>query len=147
MALKFKDFLNVDYAPGMPDEVKLNAKKRKGGTTGGTDAEYEALDVAARLKKSRTMKKYKSRLALGRKKAMKRTASRDVLQRRARKQARADVLAKITRDVPKSELSNARKKELEARLDRPAMKSRINRIAKKLLPAMKKREMQRRRGK
>ena len=27
--LGFKDFLSVDYAPGEPDQVKYNAKKRK----------------------------------------------------------------------------------------------------------------------
>ena len=28
--LTFRDFLTVDYAPGMPDIIKKNAKKRKG---------------------------------------------------------------------------------------------------------------------
>jgi len=38
--LGFKSFLNVDYAPGMPDQVKKNAKKRKGDgdTTGVVEA-------------------------------------------------------------------------------------------------------------
>ena len=40
--LDFKDFLNVDYAPGMPDLIKKNAKKRKGDTGAGTNAEYSS---------------------------------------------------------------------------------------------------------
>jgi len=31
--LGFRDFLTVDYAPGMPDVIKKNAKKRKGDET------------------------------------------------------------------------------------------------------------------
>jgi len=40
--LDFKDFLTVDYAPGMPDLIKKNAKKRKGDTGAGTNAEYSS---------------------------------------------------------------------------------------------------------
>ena len=40
--LGFKDFLAVDYAPGMPDLIKKNAKKRKQDTTGGNNAEYSS---------------------------------------------------------------------------------------------------------
>jgi len=40
--LDFKDFLTVDYAPGMPDLIKKNAKRRKGDTGAGTNAEYSS---------------------------------------------------------------------------------------------------------
>jgi hypothetical protein len=40
--LGFKDFLVVDYAPGMPDLIKKRAKKRKMDSGGGTNAEYSS---------------------------------------------------------------------------------------------------------
>jgi hypothetical protein len=40
--LDFKDFLTVDYAPGMPDLIKKNAKKRKLDSGAGTNAEYSS---------------------------------------------------------------------------------------------------------
>jgi hypothetical protein len=40
--LDFKDFLTVDYAPGMPGQIKKNAKKRKMDSGGGTNAEYSS---------------------------------------------------------------------------------------------------------
>lgn len=40
--LDFKDFLTVDYAPGMPDLIKKRAKKRKMDSGGGTNAEYSS---------------------------------------------------------------------------------------------------------
>ena len=40
--LGFKDYITVDYAPGMPDLIKKNAKKRKGDTGAGSNAEYSS---------------------------------------------------------------------------------------------------------
>ena len=40
--LDFKDFLTVDYAPGMPDLIKKKAKKRKMDSGAGTNAEYSS---------------------------------------------------------------------------------------------------------
>jgi len=143
--LGFKDFLNVDYAPGEPDQVKINAKKRKKDIpTGNTNEEVsEALTIQQRLKKSRQMKKYKSRIAIGRKKAERRFADQGRLKKRARKQAR-NMLAKKLAKGNYSDLSYSRKQEIEKRLDK--MKSRIDRVAKKLLPKMRKLEMQRKSG-
>jgi hypothetical protein len=40
--LDFKDFLNVDYAPGMDPLIKKNAKKRKQDVETGSNAEYSS---------------------------------------------------------------------------------------------------------
>ena len=79
--------------------------------------------------------------------AMRRTANKAVLQKRSRRAARNFILQRITKGIPKSELSFARRQELEKRLEKPAMKQRINKIALRLLPKMRKREMDRKRGK
>ena len=147
MAIGFKDFLNVDYAPGMPDLVKRNAKKRKqdiptGNTGESVERTDEALSMAQRRAKSRQMKKYKTRLAMGRKKQAAKMADPARLKRRAQKAARAALAKKLTKGIPKSELTPARKAEIEKRLDK--MKQRVNRLAKKMLPAVRKKELARR---
>ncbi len=132
----------VDYRPGEPEEIKYKAQKRKKTTIG--EEPSEALTVPQRLAKSRQMKKYKSRLKLGRQRAARKIASKEKLERRARKKAREAILKKLTKDVPKSELTYQRRAELEKRLDK--MKSRIDRMARKMLPQVRKAELSKRRN-
>ena len=70
-------------------------------------------------------------------------ADKKKLTKRANRQARDKVVRKITKDIPKKELSFARKQEIEKRLDRPAFKQRIQRLAKRMLPSIRRAEMQR----
>jgi hypothetical protein len=158
MAISFKDMLPVDYMPGQDDLIKRNAKKRKSDTTGGTNAEYsstnpprtdedlevEALNIAQRRKRAMQMKKYRSRLDIGRKKAMSRVADSARLKRRARKAARNFIAKRLTKGVSKAELNVARKQEIEKMLNK--MPARIDRVAKKLLPKLRKKELSRRSG-
>ena len=159
--LDFKDFLNVDYAPGMPDLIKKNAKKRKGDTGAGSNAEYasthpprtdeevsvdEALTMTQRRQRARIMKRLAPRIKLGRERAKRRIANPEKLQKRARKQARMAIFKRLTKDVPKSELTYARRQEIEKRLDKPAVKKRIERLAKRMLPKVRKAELEKKRG-
>lgn len=105
----------------------------------------EALNIQQRRARSRQMKKYKARLNIGRKKAAMKLASSDTLKRRARKAARAAVAKKITKGIPKKELTFARKQEIEKRLDK--LGSRISKMATRLLPKIRKAEQQRKRSK
>ena len=91
------------------------------------------------------MRKYKSRLKLGRQRAARKIASKEKLEKRARKKARELILKKITKDIPKSELTFQRRAELEKRLDK--MKPRIDRLAKKMLPKVRQAELAKRRKK
>lgn len=147
--LGFKSFLNVDYAPGMPDQVKKNAKRRKrdGDTTGVVESTSidEALSPTQRRARARMMKKYKSRVKIGREKAMRRFASPEKLKLRAKKAARKMMFNKLTKGVPKEEIPFQRRQEIEKRLD--GMKGRIERIAVKLLPKIRKAEQERHKGK
>ena len=153
--LGFKDMMNVDYRPGEPDVIKYRAFKRRRGQGAGTDAEYAstnpprqetdvALTMAQRLAKSRQMKKYKSRLAVGRKRAASRMADQKRLTKRARRAARTFLAKKLTKGISKAELTPARKQEIEKRLDK--MKGRITKVAKRMLPKIRKAEMARKRG-
>lgn len=157
--LDFKDFLAVDYMPGEDGIIKKAAKKRKQDKNEsvkettcncGPDCECnkvdEALDMVQRRKRARQMLKYKSKIKIGRERAARRIASSPKLKKRARKKAREAMLKKITRDIPKSELTYARRQEIEKRLDQPAAKAKIERLAKKLFPQVRKDEMAKKRA-
>ena len=106
----------------------------------------EALNLQQRMKRSRLMKRMKSRIAIGRKRAMKKMANKKTIEKRALRQARNQIAKKLTRGVPKGELTFARKQEIEKRLAKPALQQRIKRIAKKLFKDVRKRELERKKG-
>jgi uncharacterized membrane protein YheB (UPF0754 family) len=93
------------------------------------------------------MKRNKARIAMARKRAERKTANMDTLKKRARRQARMQFAKKLTKGIPKSDLTVARKKEIEKRLDKPAVKNRIDRVARKLIKTVRKQEMERKRAK
>jgi hypothetical protein len=106
----------------------------------------EALNLQQRMKRSRLMKRMKSRIAVGRKRAMKKMANKKTIEKRALRQARNQIAQKLTRGIPKGELTFARKQEIEKRLAKPALQQRIKRIAKKLFKDVRKKELQRKKG-
>lgn len=106
----------------------------------------EALSMTQRLQRSRSAQKNKSKMKMGRMRAMKKMASKETLMKRARKHARNLLLKKILKDVPKDELSMSRKKEIEQRLEKPALQAKIDKLARKLLPKIRKKEMERKKG-
>lgn len=110
------------------------------------DQTDEALTMQQRRAKSRQMKRLKGRIKLGRERQKRKMADPARLKKRARKAARNEILKKLTKGVPKGELTYARRQELEKRLDKPAVKGRIDRLAKKMLPATRRKELDRRRG-
>lgn len=149
--LSFKDYLAVDYAPGMPELIKYNYKKRKYDYAStnpprSDDDVDEALTMQQRRARARLLKRYKSRIKMGRERAKRRFASPEKLKSRARKAARMLVFKKISKDIPKGDLTFARRQEIEKRLEKPAMKKKIDRLAKKLLPKTRKAEMEKKRG-
>jgi len=106
----------------------------------------EALNLQQRMKKSRLMKRLKTRIKIGRQRAMRKMANKKTLEKRSRRQARNEIAKKLTRGIPKSELTFARKQEIEKRLDKPALKQRINRLAKRMFKDVRKKEVQRKKG-
>ena len=110
------------------------------------DMVSEVLDMAQRRKLAMRMKKNKARIAMARKRAERKTASMDTLKKRARKQARKAVVAKITKGQDKGEMSISRKKDIEKRMEKPAIQARIDRNARKLIKVVRKQEMERKRN-
>lgn len=151
--LRFKDMMTVEYLPGEDELVNYRAYRRKrtigvgeGGPIGEETEVDEALSVQARLQKGRVIRRNKAKLSLGRARAARRFASMDVLERRARKAARKVFYNRITKNVPKDELSPQRKAEIEKRLESPAFQNRIKRLATKMIKDVRKKEMERKRG-
>lgn len=108
------------------------------------EVENEALDMTQRLARGRMFKKNKAKIALGRKRAERKIASMDVLKKRARKAARNVLLKKLTKNVDKGELSLSRRQDIEKRLDKK--KAVIDKLSRKLLPQVRKKEMERKKG-
>lgn len=135
MPVGFKDYMTVDYKPGEDDQIKYNAQKRKRADVEEENTD-EALSLAARRKRSRDMRKNKNKLKVARKRAMARVASPERIKKRARKQAREIIYKKLTKGIPRSDLTAAKKAELEKRIDK--MKPRVNRIVRKILPKVRK---------
>ena len=106
----------------------------------------EALNMSQRIKRSRLMKRLKGRIAVGRRRAKKKMANKDTLVKRSNRQARNQLVKKLTRGIPKSELSFARKQEIEKRLDKPAFKNRIKILAKRMFKDVRKKEVERKKG-
>jgi len=105
----------------------------------------EALTSQQRRARARLFKKYKARIKLGRERAKRRFASPEKLKLRSRRKARDFIFRRITKDIPKSELTFARRQEIEKRLESPAVKKRIERLAIKFLPRVRKAEMEKKR--
>jgi len=142
--LDFKDFIVADYRPGEPDIIKYRAQRRR---RLGEDVEQtdEALTVSQRLARKRQMVRTKAKIKLGRERAKRRFASKEKLEKRAVRQARMAIFKKLTKDIPKNELTYARRQEIEKRLEKPAFKQRIKMIARRNLPKVRKQEIERKR--
>lgn len=106
----------------------------------------EALTLQQRQKRSRIMKRLKSRIKIGRERQKRKMADKGRLEKRAVKQARNKLVKKITKGKSKGDLSFARRQEIEKRLEKPAMKKRIERLAKRMFPSIRRAEVQRKKG-
>jgi hypothetical protein len=134
----------VVHINGKP-HVVTNKSKTKNLRKEDVDVD-EALNLQQRMKRSRLMKRLKTRIKIGRERAMRKMANKKTLEKRAMRQARQQIAKKLTRGIPKGELSFARKQEIEKRLEKPALQQRIKRIAKRIFKDVRKKEVQRKKG-
>ena len=101
----------------------------------------EAVTMATRMKMKAAMRRNKSKIKMGRKKAAKKLASPEKLKKRSRKAAREVIIKKLLKDKRKADLSYAARQDLEKRVAKK--QGAILRIAKKLLPKLKVKERER----
>ena len=102
----FKDLITVDLKPGEDELTKYRKKKsnRIAHDTSEDKEVEEALSIQQRMKKRQQMRRLKAKIALGRKKAMRRTANTEVLKKRAKRKARQQVLKKFLKGKRKEDL-------------------------------------------
>ena len=133
---------------GNKDLTKAKIKNLgKVGAPTNEEAEVdEALTVQQRLARKRMFKRIQPKIKLGRERAKRRIASKEKLQTRSMKKARMAMFKKLTKDIPKSELTYARRQEIEKRLEKPAIKKRIAVIARKNFPKERQAELAKKRG-
>tara|TARA_A100001515_G_C4583716_1_gene213823 strand:+ start:303 stop:818 length:516 start_codon:yes stop_codon:yes gene_type:complete len=158
--LSFRHFYVVEYRPGEDELTNYRAKKRRNGAmyehhkkdADGNPIPHddeemnEALTLQQRQKRGRIMKRLKARIKIGRERQKRKMADKGRLQKRAVKQARNQLVKKITKGKSKRDLSFARRQEIEKRLEKPAMKKRIERLAKRMFPSIRRAEVQRKKG-
>lgn len=153
--LSFDDLHVTEYRPGEDELTNYRAMRRKkahgsgtgeGGPIGESTDVEEALTVQQRLARKRMFKRIQPKIKLGRERAKRRIASKEKLQTRAMKKARMAMFKKLTKDIPKSELTYARRQEIEKRLEKPAIKKRIAVIARKNFPKERQAELAKKRG-
>lgn len=104
--------------------------------------ERAPLSVQQRKARGRTMRRYKSRIAMARKRAAKKKASPEKLKSRARKKARQILKDRLAAGKKYSEMTPAEKVQLDKRLLR-VPDAVISRIAKRQLPDVRKGELAR----
>ena len=100
----------------------------------------EADSIQTRMKKRRAMRKNKAKIALARKKAMKRKIlDPKILMKRAQKQARNKIAKRILKGKSKADLGMGQKRALEKILDKKAKA--ISKLSKKMLKIVRQKEM------
>ena len=100
----------------------------------------EADSIQTRMKKRRAMRKNKAKIALARKKAMKRKVlDPKILMKRAQKQARNKIAKRILKGKSKADLGMGQKRALEKILDKKAKA--ISKLSKKMLKIVRQKEM------
>lgn len=129
--LSFKDFIAVDYSGGYDEYIAHRIKRRRRSIDTS-----EALSMQGRRALARAMKRNKAKIKMGRKRAMQKTATQDVILKRAQRQARNQIFQKLTKGMSRSELSPARRKEIESKIVK--MKGRVAAITRKLIPQVRK---------
>jgi len=136
----FKELMITPIEDGEDEYLKYRAMKRRKHMYEETAVEEEstdeALSMASRRKRSRDMRKNKNKLKIGRARMSKRIANPERIKKRARKQAIDTIYKKLTKGIPRKDLTPGKKAELEKRIQK--MKPRVNRITRKLLPQVRK---------
>lgn len=139
-----------EFKKGLPKNLQKHSKEVMNTLRGALNEELtpeelqEVVSVQTRIKKASRARTMKARLAMGRRRALKRKASRGQLTRRAQRTARKFMRARMLRGQKYSDLSYSARAALDRRLK---IKSKsVNRLAQKLLPRISAGEQRRKLG-
>jgi|TARA_R110000796_G_scaffold161834_1_gene278581 hypothetical protein len=96
----------------------------------------EVLGIRARMRMKQSMRKNKSKIKMGARRAKKRTANTTRLKSRSNRSARREIMDKILKGKKKSDLSYGARAGIERRVNKRG--ALIRRLAKRMLPAKRK---------
>ena len=139
-----------EFKAGLPKNLQKHSKQVMDTLRQALNEELtpeelqEVVSVQTRIKKAARARMMKGRLAMGRRRALKRRASRATIQRRAQRTARKFMRARMLRGQKYSDLSYSARASLDRRL-KIKTKS-VNRLATKLLPRLSSAEQRRKPG-
>ena len=102
----------------------------------------EALDRMQRMKRKQLMRRLKSKIAMGRKRAMKKKASVEVLKKRAHRQAIMTLKQKFAKGKDYTALDYNQRQKIDDRVAKVS-DTKLNTLARKMLPKVKDAEKQR----
>jgi nicotinamide mononucleotide adenylyltransferase len=143
-----------EFKKGLPTRLRRDADKMYDelrtnmGLSEDLVVEEESLDerapltVQQRRQRGRTMRRYKAKIAVARKRAARRKASPEKLKVRARKKAREIIRQRFLQGKKYGDLSPSQKVQVDQRLHR-IPDAVISRIATRQLPQVRKGEMER----
>ena len=148
---KMRGYAKTDmkkFTANLPKKLKGDAEKIAALVNKGTQMTEEsnldeALSRQQRRKRGLAMKKARFKIARGREKAKRKTASMEVLKKRARKAAINILKTKFSKSRRYADMSAGEKEVIDKRIEKVS-KQRIDAIAKKLLPKVKTAERERR---
>jgi nicotinic acid mononucleotide adenylyltransferase len=145
-----------DFSKGLPKKLQSSASSimtavRKGmnmteETTNEDVNEAAVLTRQQRRKRSIAMRKNRFKIRRGKEKSERKTASREILMKRAKKAAINIFKKKFAKNRPYEELSAGEKEVVDKRIAKISP-NRLNTIARKLMPVVKQRERDRRAAK
>jgi len=104
--------------------------------------ERAPLSMAQRKRKAMTMRRYKNKIAMARKRAAKRKATPEKLKARAQRKSRNIIKQRLMKSKKYSEMSAAEKIALDKRIQR-IPKAALERLTRRQLPQVKKAERER----
>lgn len=162
--LSFKELLAVDYTGTGDPQLAKNAKRRKDNDTTGQTEEVEITDTeiieslnpedqydmelkdllsleeavltpAQRARRAQLLRRSKAKIQLGRTIASRRLASKQTIQKRAKRRARKMVLKKLLKGRDKSDLSYSARGGYEAMLAK--RKGGVDRLVRRITPQVR----------
>ena len=117
------------------DQERRKKKKMNEDADGG-------MDRSARIKAGQRMKRLSKRIQVAKKRSMKRAPTGDVVDKRARKQARSQLTKKLSGGKSKADMSFSKRKEVEKKVNKQSQ--RLDSLTKKMKPQVRKMDRDRR---
>jgi hypothetical protein len=155
--LSFDDLHVSQYRPGEDELTNYRAYRRRRVHDVGSDTatysesvEHEETDLVENLQKKMKQKKAflknKARIRRGKELAKRRMKNKKQLMKLTRQIVRREFFKKLTKGIPKSQLTYAVRANYEKRLNSPPMMRKQEIAAKKMFPKVYKAELAKKRG-